>query len=77
MVYSVYSSGIQSMTLEAYLQELKAASHITSTVKGRQKLMHTCLVVLSPFSTLIQSRIPFLGNGDAQNGLGLPASINL
>lgn len=70
-VYFSYNSRLSSIMVGKLRLELQIASHITSTVKNREKQMYSFICVQLHFSSLAS----YIENGHAQSGLGLPTAV--
>lgn len=70
-VYFSYNSMLSSIMVGKSSLELQIASHITSTVKNREKWMHAFICVQLHFSSLAS----YTENGLAWSGLGLPIAV--
>lgn len=70
-VYFSYNPRLSSIMVGKSSLELQIASHITSTVKNREKQMHAFICVQLPFSSLASNT----ENGLVHGGLGLPIPV--
>lgn len=73
-VISVHGSGAQFIIWGNSKRERHAATHITTTVKSKEKWMHDCAQLELP--SVIQFRTPYLGNGAVHSGVDLPRLLS-
>lgn len=70
----VYNSSVQSVT--GKMRKTLNTSHITFATKGSEnKYIHTCLLSPRRKIPVYTLQDPFLGDGNAHNGLDLPLSM--